>query len=253
MKRSITLIILSLTITSLAFAQEKSQDSKPAAAEEMPTVDQILDKYVKALGGKAAIEKLTSRTARGTFEIAAMNATGSFEAYAKAPNKSVSIIEVSGFGTIKEGYDGSVAWAMDPMSGLREKKGLELAAAKLDAEFHQDIKLKELYPKMEVKGKEKLGEREVYLIIATPVEGNPEKMYFDAETGLLVRKDMERESPQGQIPVEVYLEDYREVDGVKIPHTLRQNIPMFSLTIKIEEIKHNVSIEDARFAKPATQ
>ncbi len=253
MRRSITLIILSLILTGLALAQEKSQDSKPAATEAMPAVDQILDKYVKALGGKAAIEKLTSRTAKGTFEIAAMNATGSFEAYAKAPNKSAIIIDIPGFGTIKEGYDGSVAWAMDPMNGLREKKGLELAAAKLDAEFHQDIKLKELYPKMEVKGKEKVGEREVYVIIATPAEGNPEKMYFDAETGLLVRKDMERESPQGQMPVEVYLEDYRELDGVKVPHTLRQNTPMFSMTIKFEEVKHNLSIDDAKFAKPATQ
>ena len=80
-----------------------------------------------------------------------------------------------------------------------------------------------------------------------------EKWYFDADSGLLVRVDIERENPQGKVPVEVYLDDYREVDGVKLPFSLRQVTPAFSVNLTAEEIKHGVSVDDAKFKKPNGQ
>jgi hypothetical protein len=258
MQRIITLMLFIALTAGWSLAQTQAQPpagAKPAEAAKpdvaLPSVDQILDKYVQAVGGKAAIEKLTSRVATGSFEIPTMNLTGTVELYAKAPNKSGIAIDITGFGLVQEGYDGKTAWAQDPASGMREKSGVELAAVKRDAEFYQPLKLKQLYPKMEVKSKEKVGEREAYVIIATPEEGDPEKLYFDAQTGLLVRTDIERESPQGKIPVEVYLEDYREVDGNQIPFTIRQITPIFSATIRIKEYKHNVPVDDAKFSKPS--
>ena len=106
---------------------------------------------------------------------------------------------------------------------------------------------------MTVTGKQKVGEKDAYVIEAKPTEGSVEKWYFDAQTGLLIRLDAERESPQGKMPTETYLDDYKEVDGVKIPHTVRQTTPMFTINIKTEEVKHNVPVDDAKFNKPAAK
>ena len=240
-----------------AQAQTKIESAKPEAkgddkaAADLPSVDKILDKYVEALGGKDAIEKLTSRTVKGSFELPAMGASGSFEAFAKAPNKSGSRIEIGGFGEIRSGFDGTKAWSQDPMSGLREMSGAELSTAKIDADFFRELHMKQLYKKLEVKGKDKVGGADTYVVEVTPPEGSSEKLYFDTASGLLLRHDAERENPQGKMAIETYYEDYRVVDGVKVWHTMKQSTPAFAMTIKVNEVKHNVAIDDAKFNKPA--
>lgn len=259
MKRFAIICCFVLLAASLAFAQTQSPtkpetkpEPKPAAAA-LPPVDQITEKYVQAIGGKAALEKHNSRTSQGSFEIAAMGLKGKLTSYEKAPNKTLRVVEIEGFGSVEQGYDGKIGWARDPMQGLREQSGAELAMAKIEAEFYQPLKLKELYKKLEVKGKDKVGSAEVYVIEATPPEGSPMKMYFDATSGLLLRVDAETETPQGKMPTESYFEDYREVDGVKMPFVLKQSSPAINWVLKLEEVKHNVTIEDAKFAKPSAQ
>jgi outer membrane lipoprotein-sorting protein len=246
MKRTLTIIFLLPVIAAVALAQ----GGKPAA---MPTAEQIIDKYVQAIGGKAAIEKQTSRVSKGSFELPAFGASGTFEATEKAPNKGLTVINVEGFGVVQEGFDGKVAWGQDPQSGLREKSGPELAAAKLDAEFHKPIKVKQLYPKIVVKGKDKVADHEVYVVEATPVESAVETWYFDTQSGLMLRQDAVREGPQGRQEIQTYLDDYKEVDGVKLPFSIRQVTPAFTINITIKEVKHNVPVDDAKFAKPAAQ
>jgi hypothetical protein len=248
MKRTILIITLSLAFAVAALAQTAA-----GPAQSTPSADQILDKFVQAIGGKAAIEKLNSRMQKGTLEIPAMGVSATFESFAKAPDKTVTVITIPGFGVVSEGSDGNIAWSNDPQSGLREKSGAELADAKRDAVFHQETKFKELYPKMTVVGKQKVGEVETWVIEATPKEGSPEKWYFDAQTGLLIRRDLERESPQGKMLIEAYLENYKEVDGIKTPFTVRQVTPAMTFMVKIDEVKHNVPVEDAKFAKPSGQ
>lgn len=256
MKRTLITLFLCMAVAISAFAQG-GQDKKPAdpkpTTDALPTVDQIIEKHVQALGGKAAIEKLTSRTVKGTIEIPAMGISGTTESYAKAPNKFGTKSSLDGIGEFSQGFDGATAWEQNPMAGFRTLSGAELAFVKRDSEFYGDLKFKQLYPKAIVKGKQKLGDRDVYVIEATPAEGNPEQLYYDAQTGLLVRRDFVVDSPQGKLPTEAYLEDYKEIDGVKVPFTMRQTNPAVSFTIKISEVKHNVPVDDTRFAKPAGQ
>lgn len=262
MKRMITILLLSAVMVAAAFAQEKpktdtkppADQAKPAAAmQAMPTADQIIEKYVQAVGGKAAIEKINSRVVKGTIDIPAMGANGTTESYAKAPNKFVNVADISGLGAFQQGYTGTVAWSQDPFSGLRDLSGGELSMIRREADIHGDLKIKEHYPKLVVKGKEKVGEREAYVLEGTPADGGPEKLYFDTQTGLMVRKDAEVDTPQGKIPTETYLEDYREVDGIKIPFSIKQSNPNVTFMIKITDVKHNVAIDDAKFNKPAAK
>ncbi|MDX2041290.1 MAG: hypothetical protein SF097_08575 [Acidobacteriota bacterium] len=254
MKKIVLMLVFALMATLSVAAQEKKADApkadaKPAAA--LPSADEILDKFVKASGGKEAIQKLTSRTSKGTFEIESMGISGGFQSFAKAPNKTATVIEIPGFGTVQQVFDGTKAWDSNPQTGLRELAGAELAAQKRDGDFYQTINMKSHYSKMTVKGKEKVGTAEAFVVEAVPTEGSPEKLYFDVTTGLLIRTDTERESPDGKMAIEAYMSDYKMVDGVNIPHTLKQVTPMFSMSIKMTEVKHNAPVEDAKFNKPA--
>ncbi len=260
MKRIALILAFSMLATLAVAAQDKPKadapkpeaakaDTKPAAS--LPTVDDILDKHIKAIGGKEAIEKVTSRSMKGSFDIEAMNMSGAVEMFAKAPNKSAMKIDLPGFGVVSRIFDGQKGWDSNPMTGLRELSGVELAQMKRGSDFHSDINFKKHYTKMEVKSKEKVGSNEAYVIEATPAEGSPEKLYFDANTGLLIRQDAEADGPQGKMQIETYVDDYRVVDGVKIPHAMKQVNSMITWTMKITEVKNNVPIDDAKFAKPA--
>jgi zinc protease len=235
--------------TEMPKAEAPKADAKAAA---LPTVEVVFDNYVKAVGGKEAIEKITSRSMKGSFDLEAFGVAGApVEMIAKAPNKSAMKIDITGFGVVNRVFDGASGWASDPMSGLRELSGLELAQMKRGSDFYQELNFKKHYTKTEVKGKEKVGSYETYVVEATPTEGSPEKLYFDVNTNLLVRHDAEAESPQGKLLMETYMEDYRVVDGVKVPHTVKQVNPAMTIVIKITEVKNNVEIDDAKFNKPS--
>jgi hypothetical protein len=261
MKLMITFVICALLFAAsngVAFSQEKPQPAKaPEAAAKAsaaePTVDEILDRYAQAMGGRQAVEKVTSRVTKGVFEASTMGLKGELEIYAKAPNKSFTIQKIFGIGEVLDGYDGKIAWSQNPMMGLREKSGGELAAVARESDIHAAIKIRQLYSKLEMKGKEKIGDRETYVILATPAEGAPVKMYFDTQTGLMARTATDLETPQGQFHIEVTRDDYREVDGVKIAFMLRQESSMGSAVIKLTEVKHNIAIDDAKFNKPSGQ
>jgi hypothetical protein len=261
MKLVMTILVYALLFAApngAAFAQEKPQPAKALGtaakvATAEPTVDEILDMFVQAIGGRQAVEKITSRVTKGAIDASTMGLKGELEVYAKAPNKSLTVQKISGIGEILDGYDGKIAWSQNPMMGLREKSGAELAATAREADLHAAIKIRQLYSKLELKGKEKVGDREAYVILATPAEGAPVKMYFDTQTGLMTRTATDLETPQGQFHVEVTRDDYREVDGVKIAFTMRQETSMGSAVIKLTEVKHNVAIDDAKFNKPPGQ
>jgi hypothetical protein len=218
---------------------------------QMPTVDQILDKYVSALGGKAAIEKITSRVAKGTFEMPAQGITASAEMFSKTPDKSAFVTDIPGFGLYKQSFNGTKGWISNPATGLQEMSAAQVNAAKRDDDIHSAIRLKQHYSKIELKGTAKVGEADSYLVEATPATGGAvDKLYFDTKTGLLIRSDLERESPDGKISGEILFEDYREVDGVKVPYTTKHNSSVISFVIKLTEVKHNVPVEDVKFEKP---
>jgi len=254
MKRGLAFLLVGLFAFAVVAAQEtQPQTPAPAAAavsEALPTVDQLLTKYVEALGGKAALEKTTSRVSKGSFELPEFGASGTLTVYGKAPNKTAVVVDIPGFGLVKQGCDGTLAWEDNPQTGLVEKSGAALAAAKRDAVFHRELDLKAQYKQMAVKAKQKIGEQDVYVIVATPEEGAAETWYLDAVTGLLARVDAEREGPQGTALIQSSFKDYRDVDGLKIPFQIEQALPGMTIISKFEEVKHNVEIPDSQFVKP---
>jgi zinc protease len=141
----------------------------------------------------------------------------------------------------------SRGWAKDAR-GSRELEGRELADAIRDADLLPYVNLRTTYPQMRVLTKEKLGDREAYVVGATSRDDSREKLYFDAQTGLLIRKYVAFRTAFGTIPEVTDFDDYREVNGVKLPFTITWSRPPFGIVKKFSEVRLNVLVDESRFA-----
>jgi len=223
-----------------------SIQSLAQANPELLTAKDVFQKYTNAVGGKEAFQKITARTYKGTLEIPNMNITGTFEMFFKAPNKNLVSLNLIGYGENLNGFDGTIAWAKDVVQGLRTKSNQELEQIKLTSDFYYSVNLAKIYPKAEVTDVQKIEKTEVNVVKA---DANT-TLFFDKETGLLLKTERSVISAQGKIPTTVSFSDYREVNGIKYPHTWQQSIHGGAMILKITEIKLNAEIDDAIFSKP---
>jgi hypothetical protein len=224
---------------------------KSSAHVALPSADQILRKFLDATGGRGAWKKMHSRLSRGTVVIPGMNLSGTAEMYEKEPNLALVEITVSG-SEFLEGFDGKVAWTSDPKDGLREQTGAQLAETRRASDFRFPLDFRKLYPTVSAPRAGQIGERSVYIIDATPAGGGqPDRAYFDSQTGLLLRLVTQHHSEDGSVePFEQDFSDYRAVEGVQIPFTLHQSGPQVDFTIQLRNVEANVPLDDARFSKP---
>lgn len=216
------------------------------------TAEEIIEKSIQATGGREAAAKMTSLVAKGSMEIVAMGGTAVTEMYSKAPDKRVSITTVDGYGEVKQGYDGKNAWSAEPQNGVVDVTGDNLAATRREAQFDGDLRWKELYPKAEVTGKEKVGDRDCWIVKLTPATGKPVVRSYDAETFLLTKIVSTPDSPQGPAEVTIILSEWRDIgNGTKAPYTMKMTLPgIGDLITRYKEYLYNVEIDDAKFAKP---
>lgn len=240
---------VNVSITPVAKPAPKVQlvTTNPGLA---PTLNSILERYVVALGGREAVAKLNSRVTRARIDVAGVSFGGRLETFAKAPNMLVTVIKTESTGTLKRGFDGKASWMISNQKGFQNPSPLELAALAVEAEFYRDIKLKELYSRFHLVGTGKVGTRDAYIVEATPRIGAPEKLYFDVETALLLRRDGLGAGAQGVVRAEYYFSDWRVVDGVKIPFKTTELTPNATYVFTVEEVKHNVPLDEGIFRQP---
>ena len=200
-----------------------------------PSPKQVIEKYLEAVGGESALLKLTSRVSIGSVEISAMGLKGTAELFEQAPNGSALIMTVAGLGTIRQTSDGKAQWLQDPLAGLI-RFPLRVSD-QADDRFHEQMALKKLEPLLRFQGHAKVGNRDALMLSRTSESGRTEKLYFDVETGLLLRRN------------NTYYEDYREVDGVKLPFITKDESPYGFVILRMREIKHNVPIDKNRFVE----
>lgn len=223
----------------------------PSPSAKVELVDQILERYAEAVGGRAAIDGVTSYKAQGRFSSSVVREPGQFKIWGKDPHKTLSVIEFPRIGTLKKGFDGDNRWVQTPAGTFTDESPTQMAELEQDAEVYRAGKIRSLYQTMTVEGKARLSGRDVYILEGKPAKGPAEKLFFDTDSGLLMRWDMVRRNPhRGNVFVKVHLDDYREVDGVKVPFKVRFAFESFELTLNVDVLEHNVPVDDALFAKP---
>lgn len=227
-----------------------AETAETAPKATPPTADQILAKYTEALGGSAVIEKLKTRSMKGTW-LTSDGITLGYEVYQSAPDKLFTILNTPKQGVFERGFDGKTAWEKSSR-GVRDLEGTQLFYLKRYPDLFRDIKLQGQFSRIGYGGKEKIDGKDVYVLRGIGVDGKGERLYFDAQTGLLVRRITSTTTIVGLIPEQVDYEDYREVDGMKLPFTIRITAidSFWSSTRKFTEIKLNVPVDETKFNKP---
>ncbi|MGB3861589.1 MAG: class I SAM-dependent methyltransferase [Candidatus Aminicenantaceae bacterium] len=210
--------------------------------EESPTLNKILSRYIEAVGGRDAISKLTTRVCEGRFvddlswqvpEVKSYD----LKAYAKIPDKWVTIMQIPK-GTEQNGFDGTAGWKLNADRIERDDRARRSWLGYL-LNPQGILHIQDYFPGLRLESKEILDGREAYLVETSSSDGTQNRLYFDAETGVLVRIGMYWE-----------LKDYREVDGVKLPFCIETSRKGGKSYFAFDKIEHNVSIGLAQFSMP---
>ncbi|MEP6913156.1 MAG: c-type cytochrome [bacterium] len=231
--------------------EPRATNAEPKPKETPPTADQILDKYVEALGGKAAIDNLQSRVMKGTW-LTLNGITLGYEVYQSGPDKLYTVLNTPKQGAFERGFDGNVGWEKSTR-GVRTLEDPELYYLRRYPDLFKDIKLKEQFTRLSFGGTDKIDGKEVYVLRGVTADNKRERLFFDAQTGLLFRRSTSVTTMIGVIPEQVDYEDYRDAGGIKLPFTIRVSSidSFFSSTRKFSEIKVNAPVDQTKFSKPA--
>ncbi len=222
--------------------------NKPVEYVALPNPEDLLDKYLAAVGGAAAVEKITSRVQRGKLS-AFGGQTFPADVYSKAPAKRVSLMHLQGGDSITA-FDGEHGFLSVPGRPAHIMSASENDSARLDADLQFPVHLKALYPKFIVENGEKIDGHDTWLLEGQAENRPPLRLYLDKQTGLLARLVRYAPSPLGLNPTQIDYADYREADGVKVPFRWTLARPGNRFTIQVDEMKQNVPVEDSRFAQP---
>lgn len=217
---------------------------------EPKDASEVFELYAKAAGGKDAINAIKSRITTAEATLEEYNVTGKVQMVQKAPNLFFGAWNLDGVGSFDRGFDGKIGWSNSPFEGVRDQSELGLVLLKEEAELHLPARMKEFFPRATLAGKKEWKGIEVH-VVDVPGKDKNNELYFAEETGLLIGWKRQVESQSGITTEEAKVEDYRVVDGVKIPFLITKATPEFTSVTKILEVKQNVNVDDTKFAKPA--
>lgn len=219
-----------------------------ANSPAMPTANQILQKYGEALGGAAAMRKISSRVGKGTFSFGNGPKTP-LEMYAKVPDKLVLVMSRPNGQENDLAYDGQHGW-MGNAAHAHPMRGSELRIIRGQARLDFSTGLKQSFRGVRPGRPEMVGGHEAYVLFGFNPGQPPTKLYFDEQTGLLLRVERYIQTPLGRDAVQTNYADYRQTDGVKAPYRWTIAQPGRSITIEFDQIQQNVPVDDAKFAMP---
>lgn len=222
---------------------------KPAENAALPKPEDLLDRYLAAVGGASAVEKITSRIQKGKLT-AFGGQTFPADVYSKAPDKRVSVMHLQG-GDSVTAFDGQRGWLSVPGRPAHMMSASENDSARVDADLHFAAHVKTMYPKFKVEKGEKIDGHDTYLVEGQEEGHPPLRLYFDTQSGLLLRLVRYAQSPLGLNPTQIDYADYREADSVKVPFRWTLARPGNRFTIQVEEMKQNVPVDDAKFTPPS--
>lgn len=217
-----------------------------AGAQDLPSADDLIAKYIKAIGGAAAIGKIKTRVVNGTFELPDMNMSATMTNFVSPPNM-YSEIDLAGMGTVTRGISEGIAWEINFMTGARILEGAEKASSIQQASIEPFVNWKEFYKSAETQAEETVGDAPAYKVLLTQEEGPASTVFFDKESGLIVQ--MIAATPEGGMATST-ISDYKEVDGVKIAHEVSVEGGQFNLVISFNTVEQNVDIPASTFALP---
>ncbi|MDP2874785.1 MAG: DUF620 domain-containing protein [Holophaga sp.] len=219
-------------------------------AQDLPKGEAVMERFIQVTGGKAAHAGKRTQVMKGTMEMAAVGLKGALTIYRAEPNLSLSETDLPNFGKMLEGFDGKTAWSFSAMQGPQIKTGEEKDATEQSARFHTE-NWKEEFKEVQTQGTETVEGEPCYKVLATPHKGQPSTQFYSIKTGFLVKALLKMKTAMGEIAVESTTKDYKNVDGVLVPHTMIQSFAGQTVSLTFQSVVWNVAVPKTQFDPPA--
>ena len=222
----------------------------PPGDAPLPSVQELLTKSDDAVGGLAAWNKATTRRMKGVYQTEDNSVFLAIEIFHKSPNKSLSKITMPNGVTVREVCDGQNAWIETSTGAFQAFTGAALTSRLKLAEFEDRGKLEAVASTGKVVGKEKVGAHTAYVLEFAPDKKLQSRLYFDQDSGLIVRTEDTLATADGPYTVRMDLDDYREVDGLKFPFRIKRTEKGVILNVRLTQVTVNPTLDDSMFLKP---
>lgn len=254
--RSAALALASALAAAPAVLAGQTPQAQPAPAPEaaksaeLPSARSIIDRHVRAIGGRKAILSHTSLHATGTMTVAGSGITGVLHVYGAKPNKSLVKIGLGGIGELLEGFDGTTGWTLNPVTGPMLAQGKELEEKKFDADFYSDLHESGRYVSMKTVEKTTFEGRPCYKLSLVRKNGDEDFDYYDVETGLKAGATGTRESPMGPLSLTQTHSDYKKFGDLLVPTTMKQTAMGVQQVLTITTVDFD-NVPPSMFEPPA--
>jgi hypothetical protein len=229
-------------------APEEKTNHEEENAASLPNADKIIGKYLQAMGGADAVARISTRLQKGTLTVG--TAQFPVEVLSKRPANRVTTVRFPN-GESVTGFNAQVGWLTTPGHGVHEMSSAELDASQMDAYPQFAMDLRQTFRELRVLQQEKIDNRPIYVVSGIRENQPPVRLYFDQESGLLIRLLRYVDTPLGLNPAQIDYADYRQEGAVRTPFRWTVARPGGRFTIQIDQMQQNVPIDDKKFAKPA--
>jgi hypothetical protein len=248
--RLAALSVLAFPLLISAQADKPAAPAKPVANAKLPPAREVIEKFVKAIGGKEAFSKINSQHATGKCEMPAAGVAGDLEVFAMRPNKLFVKAKLAGIGELLEGFDGKVAWTLNPLTGPMVLEGKQHEQKREEADFNSVLHDEKDFKSMETVEVTQFDGKDCYKLKLVKKSGQEMTEYYDTQTGFLTGYTATQESPLGPITISATLSEYKKFGDVFFVTKTRQKTAGVELVMSISAMEFN-KVDDSVFELPA--
>jgi hypothetical protein len=221
----------------------------PGTAQELPDAAAVIARYQQAIGGREAFARYNSMQMVGELSVPAQGLVASMNAWAARPNRAAMHISIAGFGEIRSGYTGAVAWSINPMEGPRILQGAELTQAADEAAFESSLRGADLVKAATTVERTALGGRDCLKVRIDWVSGRTSYDCYSEQTGLLIGTMGTQATGMGEIDAVTLLDDYRDFGGILMPARITIQVMGMEQIITVREVSFE-ELPDSVFEAP---
>ncbi len=244
--KPVAIPVISEEPAQLVLEEKKNYEEENAAS--LPSADKIIEKYLQAMGGADAVARISTRVQKGKLTVG--TAQFPVEVLTKRPANRLTTVRFPN-GESVTGFNAQVGWLSTPGHGFHEMSSAEVDASQIDAYPQFAIDPRQTFKELRVQQQEKVDGRPTYVVSGMREKSPPVQLYFDQESGLLIRLLRYVDTPLGLNPAQIDYADYRQEGGVRTPFRWTVARPSGRFTIQIDQMLQNVPIHDEKFTKPA--
>jgi hypothetical protein len=238
--------VIAAALAAVAIS-DPTQAQQPSS--QLPAATQLVARHIAAIGGREALTARRSVQARGVFEMPAMGVRGEFEAAQSRDGLMVMKLTVPGLGEMQSGYNGTVAWALNPMTGPRLLTGRELSQTRDEANMLSVLREPPAITSIQTVELTTMSGERCYKVRVTWASGRSTFDCYSVDSGLLIGTQTVLESSTGALDISTTMSEYRNFAGVKVATVMTQHAAGQEQVLRITGYELN-SVDSAVFALP---